>query len=257
MKVLIIEDEIQTAWDLKQILLGLHPGMEVLAVVDSVEAGKDWFFKHQPPDLIFSDIQLGDGLSFEIFQELNISIPVIFCTAYDDYLLQAFKTNGIDYILKPLKEAEVAASLKKHRNLQHALVQTAGTSLRELSSKFLQQPYKRTFLVSYREKLFPVDTDSIYLFKLAGGLTELCTAEGKKYNVSCTLDHLESVLDPDKFYRANRQVILSRSGIAEIEHYFERKLLVFVKAVKEPIVVSKAKSSQFLNWLEAGPANRA
>ncbi len=250
MKVLIIEDELQTAWDLKQILYRLRPGVEVLEILDSVETAKEWFAEHDVPDLIFSDIKLGDGLAFEIFQDIDISSPIIFCTAFDEYLLQAFKTNGIAYILKPIQEKEVSASIQKLENLRMHGHVSRQSLLQNISREILGKSYKNTFIVSFREKLYPVETSNILLFKLSDNITELHTADHKRYHIPYTMDHLEKVLDPEKFYRANRQTILARHAIAEIEHYVERKLLVHIKSENDLVIISKAKSSQFLSWLE-------
>jgi DNA-binding LytR/AlgR family response regulator len=250
MNVLIIEDELQTAWDLKQILIRLRPNFEVLDILDSVETAKEWFSEHLAPDLIFSDIKLGDGLAFEIFQDLELTTPIIFCTAFDEYLLQAFKTNGIDYILKPIQEKEVSASIQKLENLKMHSTLPGRPSLQNISREILGTNYKNTFIVSFREKLYPIEASNILVFKIADNNTDLHTADHKRYSVPYTMDHLEKVLDPDKFYRANRQTILARHAIAEIEHYVERKLLVYLKSVKEPVIISKAKSSHFLSWLE-------
>lgn len=249
MNVLIIEDELQTAWDLKQILLRIRPQAEIVGIVDSVETGKEWFAENAAPDVIFSDIQLGDGLVFEIFKDVPVTAPIIFCTAFDEYLLQAFKNNGIDYILKPIQDNEVEASLQKLENLQQPKP-SAQLSLYELARDILGNNYKSTFIVPFREKLYPVEAANISLFKIADSITELYTSDGKRFSTSYTLEYLEKVLDPKKFYRANRQAIISHHAISEIEHYFERKLLVYLKSIKEPVLISKAKSSHFLGWLE-------
>lgn len=252
MKVLIIEDEQRTALNLQAILSDLDPGIDVLGIVDSVEGAIHYFQTHPSPELIFMDIQLADGQSFEIFQEVRIECPVVFCTAFDEYALQAFQVNGVDYILKPFDRESVGRALAKVKNLQNFFQQgPAGLEkLADLINK-MKPTYKTSFLVGHRDKLLPIAASDIAYFYIEHEITFLNTYEGRRYVVNHTLDELEKSLDPRQFYRANRQFLVNYKAVSEVEHYFARKLLLKLNAVtKEPIVVSKAKASEFLSWME-------
>lgn len=254
MNILIIEDEIQAAWDLKQTILKVRPQVHITAVLDSVSATQEWLESQPSPDLIFSDIQLGDGLIFDLFATIKLPCPVVFCTAFDEYLLRAFKTNGIDYLLKPIREEEVRQSLVKLEHLQQSLLRSFDDRLlrQAIAQVTLQGQYKTNFLVPYRDRMIPIATDGIMYFSITEKGGQLCTKEGKTYAHHFTLEHLSSVLDPLQFYRANRQYLLAYRAIREIEHYVDRKLMVHLHPpCTEKIIVSKAKASQFLSWMES------
>ena len=247
MKIVIIEDEPKTAANLEKILKSINADNWILETIDSVETGLDYFKEMGFPDLLFSDIQIADGLSFEIFNSLPPSCPIIFCTAYDQYALQAFRANGIDYLLKPFSEADVRKAIEKYQNLKQS---SQSTQSLQLLFEQLQKPQKQTILISFREKIIPVNIHSIPFFYSVNHQT-IILFEGKEQNISYSLDELEAMLDSNQFYRANRQFIINRTFIREIEHYFARKLVVLLN-IKTPenIVVSKAKASDFLRWIE-------
>lgn len=254
MRILIIEDEIQTGLDLQRSILMLRPDFTVIAILDSIDASLDWFRKNGTPDIIFSDIQLGDGLSFEIFEQISINCPIIFCTAYDEYAIRAFQNNGIDYLLKPIDDALLGKSLKKFESFTRSSGSIPDNSvieklLKEVAGVF--KSYKTSFLVSYRDKLIPIGIDDILFFRVADDVVELCNNDKQTYRISESLDHIESVVDPKFFYRANRQYLLAFKAVKEVEVYIERKLLVRLNQPGiEPIVISKAKASEFLRWME-------
>lgn len=252
MKVLIIEDEQRTALNLQAILMELDSGIQVQGIVDSVEGAIHYLNTHQGLDLIFMDIQLADGQSFEIFQEVDVTVPVIFCTAFDEYALQAFQVNGVDYILKPFDQESVSRALNKVKNLQN-FFQQSPANLEKLASllQHMKPVYKSNFLVGHRDKLLPIAIQDVAYFYIEHEITFLHTYEGKRYVVNHTLDELEKSLDPRQFYRANRQFLVNFRAVSEVEHYFARKLLLKLNAnTKEPVVVSKAKASEFLSWME-------
>ncbi len=252
MTILIVEDETRTAFDLKATVLELEPGAQILDIKDSVEGTITWLQSHPAPDLIFMDIQLADGLSFEIFNEVKVQSPVIFCTAFDEYALQAFQTNGVDYILKPFDREAVGRAMQKVKQLQN-FFQQPGAGLDRLTEMLqqLKTGYKTSFLVSSRDKLLPISTSEVAYFYIEHEVTFLHTNDGKRYILNYTMEELEKSLDPRQFYRANRQFLVNYDNITEVEHYFARKLLVKIKTpVKEPMVVSKAKASEFLHWME-------
>lgn len=253
MNILIIEDEVQTAWDLRESITALQPSFRISAIIDSVEAGLEWFGQHPCPQLIFSDIQLGDGLAFDIFRKVAIDCPVIFCTAYDQYAIQAFSNNGIDYLLKPLEEAQLKKCLEKVLHFLKGPV--PASPLPDLAALMnllgSQQRYKSTFLVAYRDRLIPVPTDQISFFRIAGNAVTLQTHDQQTYRLTDSLDQVESMVDPALFYRANRQYLIAFSSIKEVEWHFERRLLVRLRfPLQDPILISKAKATQFLSWME-------
>lgn len=255
MNIVIIEDEVQTAWDLQNSIQALQPDYKVIAVIDSVETGIEWFNNNQQPDIIFSDIQLGDGLAFEILQQVQLTCPVIFCTAYDEYALRAFQNNGIDYLLKPVKEELLKKSFNKINFLKTLSKNVYDNSLLNKLIKEItenSQAYKSTFLVSYREKMIPVSIGDIIFFRIVNDTVELSTNSNQQYRLSYSLDYIESIVDPKLFYRANRQYLLAYKAIKEVENYFDRKLLIRLAQLNaEPVIVSKAKSSDLLKWLES------
>ena len=251
MKVIIIEDERKTAKELQEILTGIDGDIKVLDILPSIASAIKWFTENPTPDLIFSDIQLGDGLSFEIFREVDIKAPVIFCTAFDQYAIQSFESNSVDYLLKPLEEAMVERSLKKYyrirehyaggiyqQNLDKALVQ-------------LENAYRQTILVHYREKMIPVKVADLCYIHAGNGLVTMHTREDVEYSVQYTIDQMENILNRQDFFRANRQFIIHRSIITDIEHYFNRRLLIKTQCkTPEKIIVSRLKAQEFLRWVE-------
>lgn len=253
MNIVIIEDEVQIAWDLQNSIQQLQPGSKVVATLDSVEAGLEWFSNNPQPDLIFSDIQLGDGLAFEIFQQVKLTCPVIFCTAYDEYALRAFENNGVDYLLKPIRQESLKKSLDKFNLFKNPKTNNNSLLLQNLMDEITKnfKSYKSTFLVSFRDKMIPVNSNEILFFKITDDAVELCTKSNDRYRLSWSLDHIETMVDPKMFYRANRQYLIAHHAIKEVENYFDRKLLIKIDPLNpEPIIVSKAKSADLLKWLE-------
>lgn len=254
MNIIIIEDEQNAALDLERSIQFLRPHFTIQASLDSVESALEWFAGHPSPDLIFSDIQLGDGLSFDIFAEVNITCPVIFCTAYDAYAIQAFEHNGIDYLLKPITEQALEKSLKKVDLFTKSITNPYDPAvLYNLLSgmEMHTKKYKRMFLVHYREKMIPIPIAQIACFSISSQSVLLHTLDNKQYPIFYTLDYLEAVIDPQLFYRANRQHLIAYHAVKEVEPYFERKLLVKLTLLNvDSVIVSKAKATDFLKWLE-------
>lgn len=247
MKIVIIEDEPKTAANLEKMLKSINPDYRILEKIDSVESGLHYFEEVGFPDLIFSDIQIADGLSFEIFNLYPPTCPIIFCTAYDQYALQAFRANGIDYLLKPFSETDVRKALEKYQNLKQ---NSKPNQSLQLLFEQLQKPQKQTILINFREKIIPVNIHSIPFFYSINHQT-IIFFEGKEQNISYSLDELEEMLDASLFYRANRQFIINRTFVREIEHYFARKLVVLLHTkTPENIIISKAKANEFLRWIE-------
>ncbi|MCW0482338.1 LytR/AlgR family response regulator transcription factor [Gaoshiqia sediminis] len=250
MKIVIIEDEHHTADNLAATILEVDNEVQIMASIRSVKEGVAYFRNNERPDLIFCDIQLGDGLSFEIFNKTPIKSPVIFCTAYDEYALKAFKVNGIDYILKPFTKKAIQESLKKYMDLSASFANNAPsykTILELLEGKRNQKQV--SVLVYQKDNIIPVKLDDIALFYIKYEVTHLIAFDQKPYSVNKTLEELEKITGND-FYRANRQFLINRKAITNASQYFARKLSVsLIIPFKEKIIISKEKSRDFLNWL--------
>jgi two-component system, LytTR family, response regulator LytT len=256
MKVLIIEDEPITARELKFVLRKLEKNIEILDTVDSIETALEFLNKTQP-DLIFSDIHLADGTCFEIYKQIDITCPIVFCTAYDDYAIEAFQTNGVAYILKPFNEESVSAALEKVKKITNIAGQPTENQFSskkglDLLAKLLAQKedFKSSFLVSKAGKLIPVDISNVAFFYIKNEIVMLHTVKGDVYMTDYTLDKLEEEINPHDFYRANRQFLINKRSVKEVDQYFARKLLVKTHSITpEHIIVSKAKATDFTNWL--------
>ncbi|WP_183561538.1 LytR/AlgR family response regulator transcription factor [Mucilaginibacter sp. SP1R1] len=252
MKVIIIEDEAKTAKELKSMLQNLDSEISIEAILPSVSSAINWLKENPAPELVFSDIQLGDGLSFEIFREVKIESPVIFCTAFDEYAIRAFESNSIDYLLKPIEEDVLQRSLEKYIRLkEHLLSNTQyGNNLNKVLVQ-MDVAYKQNILVHYREKIIPVRVTDIQFIYASAGIVYLYDSSEKSYPIQYTIEQLEVMLNPQQFFRANRQFIINRDAVQNIEHYFNRKLYVIVKTnPPEKIIISKIKAQPFLKWIE-------
>lgn len=253
MKVVIIEDERFTANDLKDILLRINPEIEVSALLASVKEAINYFHKSPAPDLIFSDIQLGDGLSFDIFQDLDISVPIIFCTAYNEYALNAFETNGIHYILKPFDEETIRQALNKYENLRSSLgyQPQLAKDIQALFDKNTQQPQNTSsILVYHKDRVIPIRMEDIALFYIKNGVTHLYTFDGKSFLVNKTLEEVQQS-GKRMFYRANRQFVINRKAVESVSQRLSRKASILLNVpFQETITVSKEKITDFLKWLE-------
>ena len=254
MKVVIIEDEALTAEDLAEILLKLPDGIEVVKILGSVAESIIYFKHNSSPDLIFCDIQLGDGHSFEIFKEIHIDAPVIFCTAYDEYALEAFKNNGIDYILKPFIKKTIKAAIEKYKSLKARLSNTGvdfTNLLYNIQARHLPDRKISSILINWKDKIIPVRIIDIALFNIEFKMTQLTTFDNQTYFVNYTLDELEEICGGD-FYRANRQYLINRNSVTEALQYHARKLVLKLKVDdKHEIIISKNRVPEFLSWLRS------
>lgn len=248
MKILIIEDEIRAVSQLQLMLKACDFNFELLDIIDTVEDATLWFEKNNTPDLVFMDIQLADGLSFEIFQETTVDAPVIFTTAFDQYAIQAFKVNSIDYLLKPIQKDDLSRALDKFLRSNKSSVVDAST-LKQLLSD-LQAPTEREGLlvkagngfvqVKVSELLYCYSEDSITF-----GITN-----SKRFIIEETLDALFSTLDQTIFYKINRGQIVAKSSILKIDPYFNHRVkLSIVNPRDQEFIVSRSKTSDFKNWM--------
>lgn len=247
-KVLIIEDEAKAARELTHILHQLDEDIQVVGTLDSVEQSLAWFAENDHPDLVFSDIQLADGLCFDIYNQVTVKSPIVFCTAFDEYLMNAFDTNAVSYLLKPITRQKLSKALDKFNSLKTVFEK------REDLTGLLQQlhyQYKTALLVYQKEKIIPIQVKDIAFFYLDKTVVYITTLAGQQYHLSSKLEELEKVLDPQLFCRANRQFLINRHAIANAEKFFARKLIVkLIVDTPEIIIISKAKVAGFLHWLE-------
>ncbi len=259
MDILIIEDEYPAAERLQQLLGRLDEPIEVVDVLDSVESAIRWFAEHPAPDLILSDIQLSDGLSFDIYEKVVIKSPIIFTTSYDEYAIQAFKVKSIDYLLKPIKFEELDKAIAKYKQLKSEFSEEENASKIERLLDNLQQSgqqsagrrHKKRFLVKKGEQLVPISDDEIAYFYTENELVFLFTPEGKKYVVDYTLEQLDGLVDTEKFFRINRQYLIHLEAIQQIHTYFNSRLKLNLQpAPTDEVIVSKGKAKAFKQWLE-------
>jgi two-component system, LytTR family, response regulator LytT len=251
MTILIIEDEEPAYKRLQKMLKDIEPGHTLLNQIVSVSSAIKWFKENEAPDLIISDIQLSDGISFEIFKQVDIKCPVIFTTAYDQYAIEAFKVNSIDYLLKPVKKEELEKAVTKFKSL------TPATAFPSIDiNKLLQslQPagieYKKRFVVRYGEHIKTINIEEVVYFYTEDKATFLCTKDARRFVVDFNLDTLESILDPKVFFRINRQYIISIHSIAEMFAYSKSRVLIKLNPpAKNETIVSTERSADFKHWL--------
>jgi two-component system, LytTR family, response regulator len=250
MKVLIIEDEPLVAKDLQNRIHNLETGVEVLDVISSVSQAKKWFEAHAAPDLIFSDIQLSDGISFDIFEAMHLQCPVIFTTAYDEYAIRAFKLNSIDYLLKPIDETELRRAFAKYKSLtsEHVLGDQLKTFLKGWGKD--EKKYKTRFLTVQRNSLVPVQEHEIGLFH-KGELIYIHTLVNEKLiGEHQTLDEIEHLLDPAKFFRVNRQYLIHIQTVARIKNTHKGLSVQLKPPFNLELDISREKAAAFKSWME-------
>ena len=248
MNVLIVEDEAHTA-ELLQEIIEQDSDFIVLEKLESISETVQFLSKYQQNlDVLFFDIQLADGQSFEIFRHIDVVVPIVFCTAYDEYTLQAIKNNGIDYILKPFKESEIHEALQKYKKLLSKLRAKISSPVHFQARE--KQGFQKVFLTHFREKTVVVRVDDIALFSVENETVYLYTFEGKKYPLFKKLEYIESVCDPDQFFRINRQMLVNQKAVLSFEQYFNRKILIELNInIKQKPVVSRLKVASFKEWL--------
>ncbi|MCR5886348.1 LytTR family DNA-binding domain-containing protein [Hymenobacter sp. J193] len=248
MNVLIIEDEPLAAQALAALLTRLRPATRILAALGSVEEAVEWLRAQPAPDLLFCDIHLSDGNSFDIFRQVAVGTPVIFTTAYDAYAIQAFQVNSVDYLLKPLQATEMERALQKYETRHPATLPAAVANMQRLVHSM---PRSR-FLVKAGQALKAVPVDDVAYFLAEEGVVFLVTHAGKRFIIPDTLDQLEGQLDAQNFFRINRQFILSIEAVQEIRPYFKGRLVLQVmpQAAGEALVVSASRAPAFKHWLD-------
>jgi len=254
-KAVIVEDESLIARELQNKIASVAPDVQVTEVLPSLKTAKKWFMQNAEPDLLFMDIQLSDGVSFELFDHFQLNCPVIFTTAYDEYAIRAFKVNGVDYLLKPVDVVELKSAIDKCRRLLENKA-TPPVHIRELMQA-LQHPqtgnslYKEKFIVSIRNNWIPVYTKDIACF-MRDNLNYIYTFGGDKYILDyATLEEVEELLDPRIFYRANRQSIIHADAIQSVKPHENQKLTITLKApLKMEMDISREKAPAFKKWFD-------
>ncbi len=254
MKVLILEDEPGAAQNLLDLIHEVDEYIEVMAILESVKETLTWLGKHPAPDLGFFDIRLADGLSFEVFEKASVDFPVIFTTAFDEYALQAFKVNSIDYLLKPVDKVALRTALDKYRSIYQREDSFDSESVRRSIQDVRlheEKQYKKSFLVYVKDQIIPVSVDQIAYFFLENELVYCRTHDNRKFILDQALDKIGSQLNPNDFYRSNRQYLVSRQAIQSVVQHFNRKLkLRLTPEPEQEVFISKTKAAAFKGWLE-------
>ena len=248
MKVLIIEDETAAARNLQSMLETIEPNIEVVGITESIVDTLEWFAENPTPDIVFMDIHIADGESFRIFDSIDITAPIIFTTAYDQYALEAFKVNSIDYILKPLKEEELERALDKWHRITH----TERDEYRNRIDTMISAQRQRSdiFLIHVKDKIIPLQASDVAYFYTSNERVTAHLLNGDTYPIDKTLEALQSSLSEQEFFRANRQFIISRKAVKDISVWFGSRLsLNLTVETPERIVISKARVPEFKRWL--------
>src|SRR6266487_3107974 len=236
-KILIIEDEVAAAKRLHKLITELMPDAEILNSIPSIASAVQWFKTNPLPDLVFADIHLADGSSFEIFKQVNIECPVIFITAYDQYALQAFKQNSIHYLLKPVKKEELSEAIERFRRKQ-------------ASKESVSIDFEKRFIIRFGEHIKTIQVQDIAYFYTENKASYAVMKDGKRYPIDNNLDELEHLINPKNFFRINRQFIISYNAITEMITYSKSRVLVkLTPTTKLETIVSTERSSSFKSWL--------
>lgn len=250
MKILIVEDEIINANRLKRLLEELEPDCKILDIIDTVQGTIAWLNTNAMPDLITMDIRLADGISFSIFEEVKITCPIIFTTAYDEYAVRAFKVNSIDYLMKPIEKTELQDALTKFKSL--AKVKNNNEDITGILKRFINKPsFRLRFLVTFRDGYKSVDVTDIDFIYSEFKTSHLFLKNGTIMAIPQTMEELEEELDPDVFFRANRQFFIRAESIKSISNYFNAKLKIQLNGDSErEVIISREKAPFFKQWMD-------
>ena len=249
MKVLIFEDETLAADKLEATLMELQPDWQVVSRIKSISSAVEWLESNPHPDLIISDIRLLDGLCFEIFAKVKVEKPVIFTTAYDQYAIRAFEVNSIDYLLKPVQKEKLQASLAKLQLQKESGLPDYNEVLNFIKSN--KTSYKSRFMVRLGQRIIAITSEKIGYFYSESKLTYIVTLDGKKFPIDQPLDELIDLLDPKRFFRANRQFIVAFDSIAEIHPYFKGRIKIMLQPKsEEEVVISSDRTPEFKKWID-------
>jgi DNA-binding LytR/AlgR family response regulator len=248
MRIVILEDEPRAANHLERLLAKVAPNMTVIARLESVRDGVKYLQTNPEPELIFSDIQLADGLSFEIYNQVKVRCPIIFTTAYDHYAIEAFKTNGIDYLLKPIEEERLLKAIEKARQFSPELVLEKLLAMNKPTSEIT---YKSRFMVKVGDKIKSIPVEEIQVFYSQEKATFIHTLEGRTYCIDYALDEVEPMVNPDKYFRINRKYIVSIQSCSNILAWTNSRLRLKIEGIDDPdIIVARERVQEFKNWLD-------
>jgi len=246
---LIVEDEEPAATRLIRLLKNLDEDIEIAAVTDTVESAVKWLNNHKQPDLLILDIQLGDGLSFDIFRKVKVDSYVIFTTAYDEYAVRAFETNSIDYLLKPVDEGKLARSLEKYRKYSGNIGPDLDNLIETIEKR--KEKYKKRFVVTVASRIRVIETPEIAYFYSKDKNTFLCTRDNHHYPLESSLDNIAEIIDPGLFFRISRQFIVSYRNILKIDILSKSRIRIITDPPsEEEMLVSTTRTSEFRNWLD-------
>ncbi|WP_455623760.1 LytR/AlgR family response regulator transcription factor [Parabacteroides sp.] len=249
MKVLIIEDEAAAYTNIKNLLSQIDTEIEILDHFDTVVDSVAWLRSHPMPDLIFMDIQLADGSSFNIFECVTLEVPIIFTTAYDQYAIKAFEVNSIDYLLKPITQENVRKALDKYKRLNPSAIQQ---NISQIDRMIRGTEYIKRILIPFKDRILPIKTEAIAYFYNTNGESSVATLDGQSYTIGKSLDSLMVKLDPSTFFRVNRQFILSKEVIDSFTIWFDSRLRINLSIpTNEPVFIAKNKAAEFKAWLSS------
>jgi len=255
LKVLIIEDEIPAQRLLKETLQEINVELEIVGCLNSIQSAVEWFQNNTHPEIVLLDIQLSDGQSFEIFKQVKIKSMIIFTTAYDEYMLQAFKVNSLDYLLKPIERDELQVAFEKYQQYNKQFIQEKNSSIdfTQLASliKNEKPEYRKRFLIQSNESFFHLPIEEIALFYSMQGITFAVTFEKREYQINFSLENLKEQLKPEHYFKVNRQIIINIDAIKRVHSYFNGKLKLETQPMhSEDIAVGKDKAAAFKRWLD-------
>ncbi|MDD4822451.1 MAG: LytTR family DNA-binding domain-containing protein [Bacteroidales bacterium] len=250
MRTLIVEDETVAYENLVDILAVIAPDVEVVGNTESVSQTVEWLKVNPQPDLILMDIHLSDGSAFAVFDHMKVEIPIIFTTAYDEYAIEAFKVNSIDYLLKPIKAEELDRALKKFSRWTQTDIMRYLTQLSQLSPSPSLPKYKDKLLIPVKDKLIPINLKEVSCFYTTDKNTRVFMKDGNFYSISKTLEQIIATLNPSEFIRANKQFIIARNSVKNITVWFDNRLLITLDIeTPERIYISKNKAVEFKAWI--------
>jgi len=246
MNVIIIEDEVRAANQLERLIGAVSSEMQIIKKIESVRESVE-YLHHNKPDLIFSDVQLADGLSFEIYEQVKVNCPIIFTTAYDQYAIEAFKTNGVDYLLKPVEEDRLKHAIQKVKNLsvtpnlQQLLNQALGAGSKQVKSRFL---------VKAGDRIKTIPIEEIKAIYSENKATFILNNADRSYAIDYSMDEVANMIDDDKFFRVNRSVIVSIEACEHILAWSNSRLKITIEGLDEPAIVAREKVKEFKQWLD-------
>jgi len=254
MKALLLEDEPYAVQQVQSLLAETAPEINLIAVLDSIQSTVEWFSAHSPPDLVFMDVHLADGSCFEIFSHININTPVIFITAYDQYALEAFRVNGLDYLLKPLKKKDLERSLERFYEI---LSKKSGhEDYDRIAREILQKTgqYQKRLLIRYGQKISIIAISDVAYFYAESKDTFICNFDKRHYPADQNLEQLQQILSPEEFFRVNRKILINIKAITSMTSYSRSRIKLHLDPpFEEDVIVSTERTPSFKNWLTSPP----